>query len=178
MSNNNRLPLDVIQVAEPCPESWEDMSGDDRVRYCAGCRKHVYNLSAMTRTEAERLVCEGAGSLCVRFARSETGQVRTLEYRAPAGKKRGWRFWTIVSACAASVVAGVNGYLLARGKPAPAAPAFIVGELMPPAPTAILGKPGMPMVMGMVAMPPATLPAAPAPQQPLSATDATETAAG
>ena len=34
--------------------------------------------------DAERLVCEGAGNLCVRFARLETGQVQTLEYCAPA----------------------------------------------------------------------------------------------
>ena len=43
--NTQRMSLDVITVAEPCTESWEGMSGDDRVRYCQGCRKHVYNLS-------------------------------------------------------------------------------------------------------------------------------------
>ena len=142
--NNNRLPLDVIQVAEPCAESWERMSGDDRVRYCVGCRKHVYNLSAMTRTDAERLVCEGAGGLCVRYTRLESGQVQTLEYRAPAAGGRGWRFWAAVSTVAASIVAGANGYFIARGKPAAAPPAVILGTvpvvgllpMLPPPPPA------------------------------------------
>jgi hypothetical protein len=158
--NTQRMSLDVINVAEPCTESWEGMSGDDRVRYCQGCRKHVYNLSAMTRSDAERLVCESAGSLCVRFARSETGLVQTLEYRAPAGNRRGWRFWTIVSTCAASLVGGVNGYLLARGRPAPAVPAVLMGDIAP-RPAVLLGKPA-PVVMGGVSarrLPPTPFPA-------------------
>ena len=114
------------------------MNGDERIRYCDGCHKHVYNLSAMTRTEAERLVCESAGSLCVRFARAEDGVLQTLEYRAPVAKGRGWRFWTAVSTCAAALVAGANGYLLARSKPAP---------------PVLLGKPAMPVLMGEVAAP-------------------------
>lgn len=146
---NKRLPLDVIEVTEPCHESWDHMTGDDRVRMCAGCYKLVYNLSAMDRDEAERLVCERAGNLCVRFARTETGRVQTLEYRAPARPRRGWRFWTVVSTCAASIVAGANGYLLARGKPAP--------------PAVILGKPAVPMVMGMIAPIPAAANPSPTP---------------
>jgi hypothetical protein len=56
----------------------------------------------------------------------------------------------------AALVAGVNGYLLAQGKPPPnAAPAFTMGEVAAPPP-----------VMGMVAMPvnPAPAPAPVAPQ--------------
>ena len=159
--NKQRVSLDVIKVAEPCTESWERMSGDERVRFCHGCRKHVYNLSAMSRTEAERLVCEGAGSLCVRFARAEDGVLQTLEYRAPAGKVRGWRFWTILSTCAASLVAGANGYLLARGKPAPpvllgnTAVPMVMGEIAAPA------VQQTPAVMGLMAVP--ATPAAPSP---------------
>ena len=160
--SKNAVSLDVIQVAEPCTQPWERMSGDGGVRYCEGCRKHVYDLSAMSRTEAERLVCEGAGTLCVRFARGEDGRVQTLEYRAPAPRARGWRFWTILSTCAASLVAGANGYLLARGKPTP------------PAPTILLGKPATPMVMGMVAMPTTPPPGRSAIPQPLPATESAE----
>ena len=154
---NQRVSLDVIQVAEPCHESWDAMTGDDRVRFCRGCSKHVHNLSAMSRTEAERLVCESAGSLCVRFARGEDGRVQTLEYRAPTRRARGWRFWTTVSTCAAALVAGVNGYLWARGKPVPPAVTVMLGE--PAVPAVMLGKPAAPVVgMGMFSAPP--LPAA------------------
>ena len=168
--NNHRLSLDVIDVAEPCSQPWDRMSGDDRVRYCDGCRKHVYNLSAMTRTEAERVVCDAAGSLCVRFARSETGGVRTLEYQAPAGPKRGWRFWTAVSTCAASVVAGVHGYFLAPDAPVPPAALVVVGKPV----TRVTPQPAM--VLGLLAMPPAPAPAAD-PPPPLPATDPADLAA-
>jgi hypothetical protein len=157
-----RLSLDVIQVAEPCHQPWEAMTGDDRVRFCEGCRKHVHNLSALTRTEAERLVCEAAGSLCVRFARGGDGTIQTLEYQPPPPRRRGWRFWTAVSTCAAALVAGVNGYLLAQGKPPVGAgvPAVTLGKIAAPPP-----------VMGMVAPPVRPAPPAvpytkPSPDQP------------
>ena len=59
------IQLEQIRVREPCTADWDRMSGDDRVRFCEGCQSHVHNLSAMTRDEAERLVCEAAGRLCV-----------------------------------------------------------------------------------------------------------------
>jgi hypothetical protein len=148
-----RLSLDVIQIDAPCPASWDAMRGDERVRYCEGCHKHVFNLSAMTRTEAERVVCDHAGGLCVRFARTDDGKVQTLDYRPPAGRPRGWRFWTVLSTCAAALVAGVNGYVLARGRPPAALPAAMTN----------LGRVRQPVIMGGVC-PPASSPAVPPPQ--------------
>ena len=148
MSNGRvNKSLDVIQVAEPCHESWEKMAGDERMRFCGGCRKHVYNLSAMSRPDAERLVCDSAGPLCVRFARADDGVVQTLEYRAPTKRPRGWRFWTVVSTAAAALVAGVNVYVLARGRPQPAGNMMVVGMIAPPPPPARA-------VMGEVFVPP------------------------
>jgi hypothetical protein len=132
--NTKTLSLDVIQVAEPCTQAWDAMSGDERVRYCAGCRKHVYDLSAMTRGEAERLVCEAAGPLCVRFRRAEDGRVRTLEYERPTGRRRGWRFWTLASACAGSLAAAAGGHLFARGRVAPPPPVMGAMTVAPPPP--------------------------------------------
>src|SRR5258706_11446069 len=62
-----KLPvLDNIRVASPCTAPWDNMVGDDRVRHCARCDKNVYNLSGMTRDEAEMLVA-GKHALCVRY---------------------------------------------------------------------------------------------------------------
>ena len=163
--NDNRLSLDVIDVAEPCTRPWEAMAGDDRVRYCEGCRKHVHNLSAMSRGEAERLVCESAGRLCVRFERAHDGRVQTLEYRAPVRKGRGWKFWTVASTCAASIVAGVNAYFLGRPAPVPVAP---------PVPAVFIGQPPPRAILGRIAAPPAPPPAPiPLPNLPVT-TDAGE----
>jgi len=59
-----RLPvLDNIRVAAPCTADWALMTGNDRVRHCEACNKSVYNLSGMTREEAEELVIERNGGL-------------------------------------------------------------------------------------------------------------------
>lgn len=69
--------LDNISVAAPCPASWEQMSGDDRVRHCAECNLNVYNLSELTKFEAERLIASREGRLCVRFFRRADGTILT-----------------------------------------------------------------------------------------------------
>ncbi len=70
-------PLDSVKVAAPCPADWGKMVGDERVRYCDRCSLHVYNLSGMTRREAEALVTNTEGRLCVRFYRRADGTVLT-----------------------------------------------------------------------------------------------------
>lgn len=70
-------PLEHVKVAAPCPADWEKMVGDERVRYCNQCSRHVYNLSGMTRREAEGLVTSAEGRLCVRFYRRPDGTILT-----------------------------------------------------------------------------------------------------
>jgi hypothetical protein len=71
--------LDAITIASPCMESWHGMTGDERARYCKRCRLHVYNLSAMTRSEAETLLQKKEGQACVRFYERADGTVLTRE---------------------------------------------------------------------------------------------------
>lgn len=56
----SKISLQQIDVPEPCPARWDDMQGDDVSRYCNHCHKSVYDFSAMTRDEAELLVCRNA----------------------------------------------------------------------------------------------------------------------
>src|SRR5207249_8276042 len=67
--------LDNIRVAAPCSASWADMAGDERVRACADCKKDVYNLTAMTRDEAEALIRDRNGKLCVRYFKRADGTI-------------------------------------------------------------------------------------------------------
>ncbi len=71
--------LDKISVATPCPANWDGMTGDDRVRFCGECRLNVYNLSGMTRHEAETLVKNHEGRLCVRYFQREDGSILTKD---------------------------------------------------------------------------------------------------
>ena len=59
--------IDSVKVKGPCSEDWDQMTGNDRVRFCSHCAKHVNNLSEMTRKEARRLVRDSGGNLCVRY---------------------------------------------------------------------------------------------------------------
>jgi hypothetical protein len=103
---NSTEILDQIRIASPCKASWDGMTGDDRVRFCGLCRKHVYNISAMTSSEAAALVKENEGGLCVRLYRRADGTVLAAD--CPVGvraavRRRARR----VAACAAIVVAGL-----------------------------------------------------------------------
>jgi hypothetical protein len=64
------------------------MIGDERVRFCGECAKNVYNLSAMTRDEAEGVLAEHHGNLCVRMYLRDDGTVMTQD--CPVGVRRKW----------------------------------------------------------------------------------------
>lgn len=37
-----------IKVASPCSEPWDEMQGNDAVRFCTHCQKNVNNISTMS----------------------------------------------------------------------------------------------------------------------------------
>jgi hypothetical protein len=115
------------------------MTGDDRQRFCAHCRKFVHNLTAMPRDEAERLVCRSAGELCVRFARDpQTEQVITLDYQPRTiNTRRRRRVIAVIATVLATCGAGGSWAAMRLfGTPPPAPPIkFVAGRLMPLRPT-------------------------------------------
>jgi len=84
------IDLDSIDVQTACQVPWEQMQGDNRVRFCGQCRKNVYNIEALPRAEAVRLIGAREGRLCVRFHRRPDGTVVTADcwtrLRAARGK--------------------------------------------------------------------------------------------
>ena len=107
-STNN---LDNVRVASPCPANWDEMYGDDRKRFCRESKLNVYDLSDMTRREAEDLIANWEGRLCVRFYRRADGTVLTKD--CPVGwaavKRRLSRAATAVFSMLAGLFAGVAG---------------------------------------------------------------------
>ena len=102
-------PLDKIRVASPCKAGWDQMYGDERRRFCAECKLNVYNLSEMTRSEAEDFLIRSEGRLCVRFYRRRDGTVITRD--CPVGwkavKSRISRTAVAMSSLLATFVVGV-----------------------------------------------------------------------
>lgn len=71
--------LDRLRINEPCRARWDDMHGNDEVRFCGHCAKNIHNLSAMTRADALRLVEESRGGLCIRYETTAAGSVFTRD---------------------------------------------------------------------------------------------------
>jgi len=89
LEKKRALPmLDRVRVASPCTARWDTMTGDDKVRFCGACQKNVFNLSAMTREEAEVVMLEKDGELCVRLYRRADGTVLTRDCPVGAGRRR------------------------------------------------------------------------------------------
>ena len=62
--------IDSVRVGSPCSEDWNEMTGNDQVRFCSHCSKNVNNLSTMTRKGARKLVLASGGKLCIRYVRN------------------------------------------------------------------------------------------------------------
>ena len=62
------------------------MVGDDRVRHCKGCDKDVYNLSGMTRADAEALLVERGVDVCIRFYQRADGTLMLRDCEIKRGR--------------------------------------------------------------------------------------------
>ena len=102
-------PLDKIKVASPCSQDWNAMIGNERKRYCGDCKLNVYNLSGMSRTEAENLLTNSEGRLCIRFYRRADGTVLTQD--CPVGWRAVKSRMTKMATAFASLIFGLIGGL-------------------------------------------------------------------
>src|SRR5262245_27470500 len=79
MSGRTLSLVQRVQIASPCSAEWNSMQGDERVRFCSQCKLNVYNLSAMTEEEGERLIIQKEGKLCARVFRRWDGTILTRD---------------------------------------------------------------------------------------------------
>jgi hypothetical protein len=139
--------LTDVTIASPCRADWNAMAGDARRRFCADCKLHVHDLSAMTAAEAEAFLrAATTGRTCVRIHRRADGRVLTRD--CPVGLRQRLRaawaraaalacaLWSAAAACARPRPDPVEP---ATAVPAPAAPGvrmgeFVMGDLVPPSP--------------------------------------------
>jgi len=78
MKNNDSI-LDKIEIAKPCSADWDSMSGDERERHCQLCQLNVFNISEMTRPEAEAFLTERLpkGRVCIKLYQRQDGTIIT-----------------------------------------------------------------------------------------------------
>src|SRR4051812_47106727 len=100
--SQQRRTLETLEIAHPCQAPWDEMAGNDQVRFCPQCQLHVHNLSAMTRAEAEAVLQEKQARVCLGFTRGADGTILTQDRPpCPLGKRRKWVRWAVSLAGAA-----------------------------------------------------------------------------
>lgn len=103
-------PLESIKIASPCSADWDAMVGNNRERFCGQCKMSVYNLSGMTRYEAENLIMNSEGRLCARFFRRADGTIMTKD--CPVGwkaiKRRMSKVWTAFATVVITAFSGIG----------------------------------------------------------------------
>jgi hypothetical protein len=73
------MRLEEITFKSPCTVPWEGMTGNDRVRFCGSCRRHVYSIAAMTRDEAQAFLDREMGKTCIQLWKREDGTIITKD---------------------------------------------------------------------------------------------------
>jgi hypothetical protein len=94
------IELADLRLGFACKQRWDDMVGDDRVRVCAGCDRPVFNLSGMTRAEAEAVLATRGLTPCVRFYRRPDGTIMTTD--CPTGARPAPRRLAVVASSLAA----------------------------------------------------------------------------
>jgi len=78
VKNEQESILDRISIAAPCNADWDNMVGDERERFCNQCTFNVYNISSMSKAEAEEfLSLRTQGRVCVQFYKRKDGTIIT-----------------------------------------------------------------------------------------------------
>jgi hypothetical protein len=123
-------PLDHVAVAAPCNVDWDNMIGNEQVRFCGQCSLNVYNLSGMTKREAEHLVTQTEGRLCIRYYRRADGTILTKN--CPVGlralKRRLSRVARASISAILSFLAGI--FAVVGSREWPLIPAATQGEII------------------------------------------------
>jgi len=145
--------LNHVRIAAPCKVDWDSMLGNERVRFCGQCNLNVYNLSEMTKSDAELLIERTEGRLCVRFYRRTDGSILTRN--CPEGlralKRRLSRVASAAGTALVSFLAGVGFYgIVDRERHQPS---YVMGKL-----ASRPLKTRTPAFMGDVALPATSVP--------------------
>src|ERR1041384_3776026 len=92
--DRQKFDINGLRIAAPCSAGWENMSGDERTRFCQQCNHSVYNIREMTEAEVREMINRATGRVCGRIYRRADGTVMTKD--CPVGlrayRKRAARF--------------------------------------------------------------------------------------
>jgi hypothetical protein len=109
------------------------MIGSDRMRFCGQCNLNVYNLSGMTRAEAESVIAANEGRLCVRFYRRRDGSIITQD--CPVGLRavrERLSYWAKATVAAVLTFLATVGFQSVLANFHPFEPRMLMGDIRAP----------------------------------------------
>src|SRR5580765_4143329 len=102
--NPEKFDLSKLRIASPCSVAWNNMTGDERMRFCDLCQLNVYNVAGMTEKEVRDLITLTEGRVCMRLMRRADGSVMTQDcpvglaaYRKRVARYAGAAMATVLS---------------------------------------------------------------------------------
>ena len=145
MEKRFNSPLNNLKIASPCSANWDEMYGNERRRFCGDCKLNVYNLSGMTKYDAENLLAVSEGRICVRYFQRNDGTVLTAD--CPVGWARVKHRLSVCATAVFSMFLAILGGLSAVSlfRKNVEAVRRVVLPFVP--------SPESPVVMGAIAMP-------------------------
>jgi hypothetical protein len=127
-----KLTSEHLRIATPCKANWDEMTGDDRARFCGECKLTVYNISEMTSDEAHTFLSDQTGRTCARIYQRADGTIITRD--CPAGVWRKRRLALIGTGLAAALAFVGTAFGLSNKKAqcaSPNAPQSVLSEVQP-----------------------------------------------
>lgn len=76
-----------IRIASPCEMNWDEMFGNDRVRFCEHCRLSVHNLDLASRKQIRRLIARSNGRLCVTHSQPASPRISVAPVLYKIGRR-------------------------------------------------------------------------------------------
>ena len=113
-ARRNLPVLDNIQSASPCAADWQQMIGDARARRCHKCDNQVFNLSAMTRSDAEAFMIERNGAQCARYFQRSDGTFLTQDCQVGIAARRKRKLVAAVTIAVLITGAGIGALIYHR----------------------------------------------------------------
>ena len=143
INERRRLPLlDQVKVASPCPAKWDDMVGDEKKRFCLSCDKNVFNISSLTREQAEQFLMENAGGeVCVRYYQRADGTIMTSDCSVGVAKKQRRKVILAVAGAGAMALGAISAYSKSQQH---MMGAIRIADVPPPVNTVEVGPPPPP----------------------------------
>lgn len=109
-----KFDINSLRVASPCSVGWENMSGDERKRFCQLCNLNVYNISEMSGAEVRALIEKTEGRICGRIYKRADGTVLTKD--CPVGLRAYYKRTARFAGAALAAIIGLFSINFAQTK--------------------------------------------------------------